>query len=253
MTIKTTALRDSVMNAKKRIRDASGYIVFSHGNVGIVHVFAHRALDKRHSSIGHQLLGDWLARRNGSGSEWLHLHFHMAVFELALGDWQAAHDRFMREILPAASSTADALTDAPALLWRLEIEAPSPVTLPWEALRDTARRRMHRGDNAFIELHNLLALAGAGDVSTLESWAKQAARNDWSTKAGLLSRAAFALRDLAARSFGDAAVALQRLTPDLNQLGGSRAQCELYESLVAWCWRQANESNPAMRGYAHAA
>ena len=125
-------------------QDISGYQVFSSGDVGAAHVMAHRMLDENQIELGHQRLGEWLQNRTGSGSDWIHLQFHMAVFELATNDWDAAYARFMNEILPTATTTEEALTDAPALLCRLALAAPAQVELPWDALRNTALGRMRR-------------------------------------------------------------------------------------------------------------
>ena len=100
-------------------RDVSGFGVFSQGDAGDAHVMAHRMLDEERYELGHQLLGAWLDSHDGAGSDWTHLQWHMAVFEIAVGKWERAFARFEREILPVAISSDDALTDAPAMLWRL--------------------------------------------------------------------------------------------------------------------------------------
>ena len=63
-----------------------------------------------------------------------------------------------------------ALTDAPAMLWRLQLAAPRPVTLAWEPVHATAVHRLTRPSAPYVELHCLLALAGAGDVDGLDRW-----------------------------------------------------------------------------------
>jgi hypothetical protein len=98
------------------VQDISGYTVFSAGDAGAAHVMAHQMLDENQIELGHQLLGEFLENHSGSGSDWVHLHFHMAIFELELNNWSAAYTRFMNEVLPTAATTELALTDAPALL-----------------------------------------------------------------------------------------------------------------------------------------
>ena len=89
------------------VQDISGYTVFSRGKAGAAHMMAHRMLDESRIELGHQLL-----------SEWIHLQFHMAVFDLALNDWGAAYARFMDEILPAAATTERVRRLGPPLSWR---------------------------------------------------------------------------------------------------------------------------------------
>jgi hypothetical protein len=199
---------------------------------------AHRMLDDNRIELGHRLLGDWLQDRTGSGSDWLHLHFHMAVFELAVDDWDAAHTRFIQEILPAAATTEEALTDAPALLWRLALTATEPVELPWEALRLTALGRMRRSSKPFVELHNLLALAGAGDVTSIDQWLQTRPADIPSRRERLVEQMAVALKAYAAGSYMHAASVLRNVVPQLSQVGGSHAQNQLFRQLENSCWNQ---------------
>jgi hypothetical protein len=168
--------RSSAPLSALNVRDISGYEIFSEGTMGKAHALAHRMLDADQLRLGHRLIGEWLADRNGSGSDWVHLHFHMAIFELALGEWDNAYARFMKEVLPTASSSADALTDAPALLWRIAITAPEPVVLPWQPLRRTALACMtwsvaNSGINTGLEVTVFLAASGwTGFARARQRW-----------------------------------------------------------------------------------
>jgi hypothetical protein len=203
---------------------------------------AHRLLDENRIELGHQLLGDWLQSHTGSGSDWIHLQFHMAVFELAMNDWDAAYTRFMNEILPAAATTEEALTDAPALLWRLALTASEPVRLPWEALRRTALSRMRRPSEPFVELHNLLALAGASDLASIDDWLKTRPANVLSRRERLVEQMALALQAYVTGSYKYAAYMLRSVVPQLSKVGGSRAQNLLFRQLEEWCWDKVSDA-----------
>ena len=82
--------------------DISGYQIFSGSELGKAHVVAHRMLDVDLPDRGRRLLGDWLEGRDGEGSDWVHIQWHMLVFEIAVGDWDGAHRRYLRHVLPAA-------------------------------------------------------------------------------------------------------------------------------------------------------
>ncbi|KPK66332.1 MAG: hypothetical protein AMS21_02695 [Gemmatimonas sp. SG8_38_2] len=221
-------------------RDVSGFGVFAHGDAGAAHVMAHRMLDEERHELGHQLLGAWLDRHEGAGSDWTHLQWHMAVFEIAVGRWDAALDRFEREILPVATSSADALTDAPAMLWRLWLTVPREVDLPWEPVRSTAVQNLGKHDCPYVELHCLLALAGARDVETLDHWLriKRGARGE---RAKLLVRLVAGLRAFATNDQALAASILASCTPRIAELGGSQAQNRLFEEIADYCWQRATE------------
>ena len=216
----------------EHFRDTTGYKVFSSGSIGAAHVMAHQMLDDNRIELGHRLLGEWLAGRSGSGSEWIHLQFHMAVFELAVDDWDAAYNRYQGEILAAASASEDALTDAPALLWRLKLSAPNEVELSWDAVHRTALKCMWRSHDPFVELHNLLALAGAGDLANLNRWIQSQPQKGGTPRRRLVRRMAVALEAYATRQYLLATKILTNLIPQLKEVGGSRAQNQLFHQLL---------------------
>lgn len=215
--------------ALARATDESGYPIFAAGGLGAAHVRAHRALDRGERARGYAELGGWLAQNPFEPalhdvSDWAHLEWHMLVFELSVGRWHDAHHRFQRALLPVAASTSLALTDAPAALWRLRLAADREVALPWTPIAETARRNLGASD--YVELHNLLALAGARDAAGLDAWI---ARSRGAPS--LLTRWA---RGLCAFACGDYAVAAHELegaAEGTHRLGGSRAQNELFAAI----------------------
>ncbi len=227
----------------KRLRDRSGYPLFSEGEAGNIHVIAHRMLDDGRNEHGQQLLGTWLDGHSGSGSKWVHLQWHMAVFDLSLGRWNAALVRFREEILPAVAYTDNALTDAPALLWRLFLAAGAPVALPWEPVRLRALASMQRPRSAFVEIHNLLALAGAGDLDNLKRWLLNRRPSARSRTDVLVTRFATALHSYVAGDHEKAGAGFETVTPLAAEIGGSRAQSELFRQLQASAHRKANASD----------
>jgi hypothetical protein len=227
----------------ERCRDVSGFVLFSTGAGGSAHVMAHRMLDQQRYEVGHELLGACLERRTGIGGDWVHLQWHMAVFELALNHWDAAFTRFREQILPTAGTTEMALTDAPALLWRLSLAASGPAELPWQPLRLTALARMRRPNSPYVELHNLLALAGAGDLVNLDQWLQRQESRARSRSEALVSRMAVALRAYAAGDFELAATVLTNVVPYIAEVGGSRAQNQLFTQLMRAAHRRACASD----------
>lgn len=231
-------------NANQRAADISGYKVFSGGEWGEAHTIAHRMFDCGDLESGHRLLGEWLEQHTGKGSQWIHLQFHMALFELELGNWQSAYTRFWKEVLPTAATSDEALTDAPALLWRLQMTAAKGVVLPWQPLRRTALSSISCSNSTFVQIHNLLALTGAGDVQSIKQWMTgnqetehTNARNQW-----LVQRFARTCIAIASESFQRASEQFQALQPGLAKLGGSHAQLQLFTQLAQWAERQVQNS-----------
>jgi hypothetical protein len=169
----------------------------------------------------------------------------MAIFELELNHWDAAYTRFINQVLPTAATTEDALTDAPALLWRLVLAAPRPIKFPWNALRATALTRMQRKSEPFVELHNLLALAGAGDFASIGRWLELQTTSGQSRREHLVEQMAIALRAMARGSYEYAAATMRRTVPQLSKVGGSRAQNQLFQQLQDYCWSLRDQSSSA--------
>jgi hypothetical protein len=227
-----------------KVRDIRGYEIFSHGDSGEAHALAHRLTDTAHWRLGHHLLGEWLATHSGQGSDWVHLQFHMAIFELALGEWHDAHRRFLSEVLPTAASSGEALTDAPALLWRLALSSPEPVALPWEPIRRTALAHLRDTPDPFVQLHHLLALAGAGDKNGIEHWLRTDLRFANMKQQRVIERFALALRAQCSGDFLRAADMFHAAIPDLPLIGGSQAQNQLFGQIAAWAAQQARNASP---------
>lgn len=253
--------------------DRIGFRFFTDGAMGEAHAMAHELLDGDREAEGYERLGAWLEAHPISGSEGIHLHWHQAVFEIAVGRVHAAHRRYLERIAPHVPS-GGALTDAPSLLWRLWLacggaerllrrvgaspataptlgggaarpnrsisratpkpsadRAPAPLELDWTAVRDVARERVATLDERpYVQLHQLLALAGARDTSTIDRWLDGQYRKPRTPQRRFLLRLAWGLRTFANRDFSPSARLLAG-GPEVAALGGSGAQNELFDDL----------------------
>jgi hypothetical protein len=118
------------------VHDSSGFPIFSGAGVGEAHAAAHRCLDEANHQAGYDTLVRWLeGEPPGCGARWVHILWHVAVFELAIGRWVPARQRFDAEILPAVLQGYTALTDAPSALWRLSLAAGEIVSRAVHAWR----------------------------------------------------------------------------------------------------------------------
>jgi hypothetical protein len=210
------------------ITDISGFAVFSEGDLGAAHVAAHRLLDQGDLERGHRLLGAWLLGREGEGSEWVHVQWHQLVFELAAGDVASAAARFRAHVLPAILS-GEALTDGPSALWRLTLAAPG-LRLEWAPARLAALEYLQAGaPDPYVRLHSLLALAGAGDLVSLDAWVARARPTTAEDQTVLDLGRAFAA--LVRGDHRRAHALLGAALPGLPAVGGSHAQNELFRRL----------------------
>jgi hypothetical protein len=222
---------------RTRTRDASGFGVFSHGDAGVAQVVAHRLLAGGRNALAHPQHATGLETHDGRARDWVHLQWHMAIFEIAVGEWEAALTRFETHILPTATHRYDALTDAPAMLWRLQLAAPRPANLAWGPVRATALRGLTRPCAPYVELHCLLALAGAGDVGGLDRWLRER-RTANDPKGKVLAQMGVGLRAFAAEDYALAATVLSAAVPRISTLGGSHAQNRLFGDIAETAWRR---------------
>ena len=133
------------------------------------------------------------------------------------------------------------------MLWRLELTRTTPATLPWEPVRDAAFEGLREPSSRYVELHHLLALAGAGDQLSIYRWRKTRTTAASSPDDQVLTRMADGLGAFAAREYSRAAVTLAAAAPQVSRLGGSRAQNELFELISREARRRA-EGNSAFVG-----
>jgi hypothetical protein len=88
-----------------------------------------------------------------------------------------------------------------------------------------------------VELHCLLALAGAGDVEGLDRWLRER-RATKDPRAKLLVQMGVGLRALAAEDYELSAVVLAAAVPKVSALGGSHAQNQLLEQIADLSWER---------------
>ncbi len=220
-------------NTKHPKTDSSGFRYFSDGEPGEAHELAHRMLDQGLEAEGFARLSAWLAENDRPAgeeldSQWVHLHWHMAVFEIAVGRPEDAYRRYRERILPAVHR-GEALTDAPSLLWRLSLAAEGSIDIEWSEARDAALKHLGHS-NAYVEIHNLLALAGARELECIDRWLDRHYRGADHTQARISLQIAWALRTFANRDYEPAAKLLRSLR-ELSRLGGSRAQNTLWAEI----------------------
>jgi hypothetical protein len=230
-------MNESSISNTYSIHDSSGYPIFAGGELGGAHSHAHQLLDSARAAEGRLLLGRWLEGRSGRGSRWVHLQWHMVVFELAAGAWWQAYERFTTHVLPATVE-GDAETDAPSGLWRLALARPR-AALPWAAVRRAALGRRGARVSSWVRAHDLLAFAGAEDRVSLTSWVQSAehegrGRDETQT----LLRLAEALLAWIEQDWSTVAVRLGETLPSLVTFGGSRAQHELFADMRAEALRR---------------
>ena len=92
------------------------------------HSVTHVYFEKGEHHEGNEFLGEWLQGFDSRAPYHVHLSWHLALFELAMGRYSDAISLYERDIRPSViAKSAASLADAASLMWRLQMyggEAP---------------------------------------------------------------------------------------------------------------------------------
>jgi tetratricopeptide (TPR) repeat protein len=199
---------------------------------------------------------DWLA----SSQSWrhcsnfgFHLHWHMALFQLELGEIEAVLALYDTAVRAAPTDDFRDLANAASLLQRLELEGVA-VGERWEELARIAEARVDDRRLVFADLHYMLALLGAGRearagtiAAHLLRDARRAASHD-SRVAGVTGVAtAQGVMAFHRGDYAEAASLLRAGAGQRQQAGGSHAQRDVFELMALESLVRAGDAAQAER------
>ena len=172
-----------------------------------------------------------------------HVHWHHALFELALGRADAALHRYDVEVAPYLGRGEELgrdyrdLANASSLLFRMERQGIG-VADRWEHVADAAAAHWDDHGLAFADTHRVLALAGAGRhadaerlVASLRASMLQLPAHTRAVDADVGAPVAEATHALFCGDPQRAYALLSASRPQWPRLGGSLAQRDTYELL----------------------
>ncbi|MEM6944149.1 MAG: tetratricopeptide repeat protein [Pseudomonadota bacterium] len=180
-----------------------------------------------------------------------HLHWHRGLYLLEQGrcdEVLALYDaEFGAE--PDSGFYLDML-NATAMLWRLELFGID-VGDRWQKLAEVAAKRHHDEELIFVSLHYMMALASAGGeaeidglMAHLEAWAEKP-----TTQGQIVARVGLAIaRALCQMRRGQPSAAFRELYPiryDIDPIGGSHAQRDVFHMILIDAAVKAGETGPA--------
>jgi tetratricopeptide (TPR) repeat protein len=180
-----------------------------------------------------------------------HLVWHLALMHLSRGNYARAIgiSRAAFERMPSA--IAGDLHDSIALLWRQDLLGLTVGAERWRPFAAIARTRLDRQGLLFHAAHLAMALAGAGDWATAEIQAGMLRQRVPKDPTGLVGTVLIPLCEgLQAFARGEYRTAIDRiepLGPRMIELGGSRAQRDVFhDTLLEACFR-AGDAERATR------
>lgn len=184
---------------------------------------------------------DWLTGREAS---WMHCNnfrfhvwWHRALMHLDLGEYDAALAHYDADIRADKTDDYRDIANAASLLARLELEGIG-VGTRWEELAVLSQTRATDGCLAFADLHYMLALCGgersqaaAGLIARMQATrAHQGEAHAVIAHPGL--HVAQGLQAFAAGEYSSAWLHLRAGRGDLQQIGGSHAQRDVFDRIT---------------------
>lgn len=179
----------------------------------------------------------------------VHLSWHLALFELAMGHYKRALDLYDDNIRPSVvEKSAISLADSASLFWRLQLYGGSTPPVPWEELRGQAAPAIGSPGPGFRDAHAALVFASAGNEPDLGQMVDRlrSAADKGDALAGEVTLPL--AQGVGAFAQGDYNEAIQLLEPTLDQLtriGGSHAQREVFEDTLVEAYLRAERFDKA--------
>jgi hypothetical protein len=184
---------------------------------------------------------DWLSGREASWAHCnnfrFHVWWHRALMHLDLGEHDAALALYDADIRAEKTDDYRDIANGASLLTRLELEGVN-VGTRWQELADLSETRATDGCLAFADLHYMLALCGgertraaAGLIARMQR-TKPAGNEAQQIIAHPGLHVAQGLQAFAAGEYSVAWVHLRAGRADLQQIGGSHAQRDVFDRIT---------------------
>lgn len=203
-----------------------------------VHSIAHvlEMTERRDEGIDwvRDLEADWSSVNNFR----FHLHWHRCLYHLECGEFETVLAIYDAQIVSdIASEFYLDICNASSLLWRLEMFGVD-VGSRWQELAQVARSHIADQELIFVSLHYLMALVSAGYTDAADEMIETI--RTWSTLDGTQAEIcasvglalAEGLRDVRSGSYDRAVERIGRVRYQLDQIGGSAAQRDVFHMIL---------------------
>ena len=224
------AVRMALVATQKNRRDAWG-----------IHALAHALYELAAFDAGITRLPTAIEPCTHLGWFRNHLLWHLALMHMGRGEYEVASDFGRRVFEGAPSSIPGDLHDSISLLWRLELLGRE-VGDRWQPFARIAGERLDRQALLFHAAHLAMALAASGDWATAERQLGMLRERGARDRTGLVRDVLVPLVEgihaFAGRDYPRAVERIAPLTPRIIELGGSRAQRDVFhDTLLEACFR----------------
>lgn len=200
------------------------------------HSIAHAHFEQGNARPGSDFLGDWLKSYDRRAPLNPHLSWHQALFELALGRYDEAVERYKEAIHPTVvRRDPGTLADSASLMWRMRLYGRAEPALDTGLIRDQAAAAVDTSGPAFRDVHAALVFAATGDTASIERMKRRLAgqaRNGELLHREMTMPLVDGIANFAAGEYAAAIACLEPVVPQLVRIGGSHAQREVFEDTL---------------------
>jgi tetratricopeptide (TPR) repeat protein len=202
------------------------------------HVKAHVHYEAGEKVAGLKFLQKWLPDYAKEGLLHCHLNWHVALWQLELGEHEDAMRTYLKAVHPGASwgPPINVTSDAASFLWRFELAGRLRDHGRWREVSEYATRNFPSAGVAFADVHKALAYAASGDELALETLLGQLRERAQAGKllAGpIVPALAEGFGAFARKDYMKALALLEPCMAEHERIGGSRAQRRLIELTLA--------------------
>jgi tetratricopeptide (TPR) repeat protein len=205
-------------------------------NAVACHSMTHVHFERGDAAGGEDFLGSWLQGFDAPPTSYVHLSWHLALFELAQGKYQETLDRYENYIRPSViARSMAALNDSSSLMWRLQMYSGNPPPKPWAEVVEIAAPAAERPGAAFRDAHAALAFAGGGNAEAmgkLTSRLRKAAEGGNAFAREVVLPLVLGIDAFGQGNYTEAARLMEPVFPQLVRIGGSHAQREVFEDTM---------------------
>jgi tetratricopeptide (TPR) repeat protein len=218
-------------------------------NAVACHSMTHVHFERGDAASGEGFLGAWLQAFDAPATSFVHLSWHLALFELAQGKYQETLERYENFIRPSVvAKSMSTLNDSASLLWRLQLYCGAPPPKPWEEVLTIAAPAAERPGAAFRDAHAALAFAAGGDheaMAKMTDRLRKAAEDGNSFAKEIVLPLVNGIEAFAQERYTEAVAFFEPVFPSLVRVGGSHAQREVFEDTMLEAYIRAGQCEKA--------
>jgi hypothetical protein len=198
------------------------------------HVKAHVHYEANEKEQGLKFLQEWIKGYAKEGLLHCHIHWHIALWQLELGNPEEAMRTYLQGVHPGAAwgPPINVLSDSAAFLWRAELAGHKRDKELWREVSAHGSKNFPAAGLAFADVHRALAYAATGDAPALENMLHELHGRQEAGKllAGpIVPHLAEAFDAFARKDYAKAVALIEPHMAEHERIGGSRAQRRLIE------------------------